>query len=151
MCLRCLRGPAWRLADAAGSAVQTAEERRLYGRPCIYPSFSDTEWLDQHQLDSMDVDRRHADSVDVFDEYLTVSEITKTLRLNDQMVRTMIDRSKLRAVRVGQRRVRVLRAELDAFLADRGPDHHVAVGARRSARGKYECSSRSAASSLDTP
>jgi excisionase family DNA binding protein len=60
----------------------------------------------------------NSDPVEVFDQYLTVSEIAKTLRLNEQTVRNMIDRGELRAVRVGARRVRVLRADLDAFLPD---------------------------------
>lgn len=39
------------------------------------------------------------------------------LRLNQQTVRNMLDRGELRAVRVGSRRVRIRRADLDAFLA----------------------------------
>ena len=63
-------------------------------------------------------DEPDTDAVEVFDQYLTVAEIAKTLRLNGQTVRNMIDRGELRAVRVGQRRVRVLRSDLDAFLSD---------------------------------
>jgi excisionase family DNA binding protein len=57
------------------------------------------------------------DPVEVFDDYLTIAEIAKTLRLNQQTVRNMDDRGELRAVRVGHRRVRVLRSDLDAFLS----------------------------------
>ncbi len=39
------------------------------------------------------------------------------LKLNQQTVRNMIDRGELGAVRVGKRRVRVRRSQLDAFLA----------------------------------
>jgi excisionase family DNA binding protein len=39
------------------------------------------------------------------------------LRLNPQTIRNMIDRRELGAVRLGQRRVRVRRSQLDEFLA----------------------------------
>jgi excisionase family DNA binding protein len=52
-------------------------------------------------------------------EYLTVAEIAELLKLNPQTIRNMIDRGELPAVRVGSRRVRVLRSDLDEFLAER--------------------------------
>jgi excisionase family DNA binding protein len=52
------------------------------------------------------------------DEYLTVAEIAAELKPNDQTIRNLIDRGDLPAVRVGTRRVRVLRSDLDAFLAE---------------------------------
>jgi len=51
------------------------------------------------------------------DEYLTVAEIASELRLNQQTIRNWIDQGSLRAVRVGPRRVRVLRSDLDRMLA----------------------------------
>ena len=42
------------------------------------------------------------------------------LRVNQQTVRNWIDRGELDAVRVGRRRVRVRRSELDRFL-EKGP------------------------------
>lgn len=53
------------------------------------------------------------------DELLTVAEIAQALKLNQQTVRNIIDRGELPALRVGERRVRVLRSDLDAFLAER--------------------------------
>ena len=53
------------------------------------------------------------------DEFLTVDEVATMLKLNPQTVRNMIDRAELPAVRVGSRRVRVMRSDLDAFLAER--------------------------------
>lgn len=53
------------------------------------------------------------------DELLTVAEIAQALKLNQQTVRNIIDRGELPALRVGQRRVRILRSDLDAFLAER--------------------------------
>jgi excisionase family DNA binding protein len=50
------------------------------------------------------------------DELLTVAEVAELLKLNQQTVRNMIDRGELRAVRVGQRRVRIRQSQLDAFL-----------------------------------
>ena len=38
------------------------------------------------------------------------------LKLNQQTVRNMIDRGELRAVRVGKRRVRIRRSDLDRFI-----------------------------------
>ena len=52
------------------------------------------------------------------DELLTVAEVAQTLRLNPQTVRNMIDRGEIPAIRVGSRRVRVERSDLDAFLAE---------------------------------
>jgi excisionase family DNA binding protein len=53
------------------------------------------------------------------DELLTVFEVAQQLRLNPQTIRNMIDRSELKALRVGQRRVRVTRSALDEFLGVR--------------------------------
>jgi len=50
-------------------------------------------------------------------ELLTVEEVAKILRLNQQTVRNMIDRRELGSIRVGPRRVRVRRSQLDEFLA----------------------------------
>ena len=50
-------------------------------------------------------------------EFLTVAEIADLLRLNQQTVRNWIDRGELPAVRVGVRRVRVRRSDLDALIA----------------------------------
>lgn len=54
------------------------------------------------------------------EDYLTVAEVAALLKLNPQTVRNWITREELRAVRVGARRVRVLRADLDRFLAATG-------------------------------
>jgi excisionase family DNA binding protein len=53
----------------------------------------------------------------VSDEFVTVHEIAELLKVNQQTVRNWIDRGELAAVRVGARRVRVRRADLDAYLA----------------------------------
>jgi excisionase family DNA binding protein len=54
----------------------------------------------------------------VEDEYLTVAEVATMLKLNQQTVRNIIDRGELPAVRVGARRVRILRSDLNGFLAE---------------------------------
>lgn len=51
------------------------------------------------------------------DDFLTVAEIAEMLRVNPQTVRNWLDRGELPGVRVGARRVRVRRRDLDAFLA----------------------------------
>jgi excisionase family DNA binding protein len=53
----------------------------------------------------------------VNEEFLTVSEIAETLKLNPQTVRNWIDRDELPALRVGSRRVRVRKSDFEAFLA----------------------------------
>lgn len=50
------------------------------------------------------------------DEFLTVAEVAETLKVVDQTVRNWIDRGELTGVRVGSRRVRVRREDLDRFL-----------------------------------
>ncbi len=50
------------------------------------------------------------------DEYLTVAEVASELKVNEQTVRSWIDRGERPAVRVGSRRVRVRRHDLDAFV-----------------------------------
>lgn len=52
----------------------------------------------------------------VENEFLTVDEVAELLKLNQQTVRNMIDRAEMPAVRVGPRRIRIRRADLDAFL-----------------------------------
>jgi excisionase family DNA binding protein len=51
------------------------------------------------------------------EELLTVEEVAEYLKLNQQTVRNMIDRRQLRAIRIGQRRVRIRQSELDRFIA----------------------------------
>jgi excisionase family DNA binding protein len=53
------------------------------------------------------------------DDLLTVNEIAQSLRVNPQTVRNWIDREQLTAIRVGARRVRVRRQDLDAFVGAR--------------------------------
>jgi excisionase family DNA binding protein len=50
-------------------------------------------------------------------EFLTVDDVAELLRMNPQTIRNWIDRNELPAVRVGSRRVRVRREDLDAFIA----------------------------------
>jgi excisionase family DNA binding protein len=50
------------------------------------------------------------------DQFLTVAEIAELLKLNQQTIRNMIDRGDLPAIRVGARRVRIRRADLEHFL-----------------------------------
>ena len=50
------------------------------------------------------------------DSFLTVAEVAELLRLNPQTIRNWIDQGALPAVRVGTRRVRIRRSELDRFL-----------------------------------
>src|SRR5450755_1117859 len=54
------------------------------------------------------------------DDSLTVAEIAARFKINLQTVRNWISRDQLRAVRLGARRVRVLRTDLDRFLAATG-------------------------------
>jgi excisionase family DNA binding protein len=75
------------------------------------------------------------------DEFLTVAQIAELLKLNPQTVRNMIDRGELPAVRVGSRRVRVRRSELDRFLE--------AGATGRLDAGSQESLSRSAAGRPD--
>lgn len=51
-----------------------------------------------------------------YDEFLTVFEVAALLKVNQQTVRNWIDAGKLPAVRVGARRVRILRSDLDKFI-----------------------------------
>jgi len=57
------------------------------------------------------------DSLAMDEEFLTVMEIAETLKVNPMTVRNWISREELPALRVGSRRVRVRRADFDAFLA----------------------------------
>ena len=53
------------------------------------------------------------------DEYLTVAEVARILKLNQQTVRNWIDRGELPALRAG-RRVRILRTDFDALVENAG-------------------------------
>jgi excisionase family DNA binding protein len=52
------------------------------------------------------------------DDLMTVTEIATALRLNQATIRNWIDAGKLPALRIGQRRVRVERADFDQLLAE---------------------------------
>jgi excisionase family DNA binding protein len=56
------------------------------------------------------------------DAFLTVAEIAELLKVNPQTVRNWIDRGELPGVRVGRRRVRVRRSDLDEYLAAGTPE-----------------------------
>jgi excisionase family DNA binding protein len=58
--------------------------------------------------------RRDVRIVIVDEPFLTVAQVAETLQLNQQNVRNWVDRGELPAVRVGKRRVRVRREDLDA-------------------------------------
>jgi len=53
--------------------------------------------------------------VDADESYLTVAEVAKTLKLNEQTVRNWIDQGALPALRVG-RRVRIKRSDFERIL-----------------------------------
>ena len=50
------------------------------------------------------------------DEFLTVAEVAELLKLNAQTIRNWLDRAELPYVRLGTRRVRIRRSDLDAFI-----------------------------------
>ncbi len=52
------------------------------------------------------------------DEFLTVAEVAELLKLNPQTIRNWIDNGQLPAVRVGQRRVRIKRTDLDRLIEE---------------------------------
>lgn len=60
------------------------------------------------------------------ESFLTVAEVAKTLKLNQQTVRNWIDQGSLPALRVG-RRVRIRRSDFERLLAD-GYSGNVAAG-----------------------
>jgi excisionase family DNA binding protein len=57
-------------------------------------------------------------SLNMAETYLTVAEIAQLLKVNQQTIRSWIDRRELAAVRVGSRRVRIKQSDLDGFLED---------------------------------
>jgi excisionase family DNA binding protein len=59
--------------------------------------------------------------VDPLPEVLTVAEIAERLKLNQQTIRNWIDDGRLPHLRIG-RRVRVYKADYDAFLKAAEPD-----------------------------
>jgi excisionase family DNA binding protein len=67
------------------------------------------------------------------DEFLTVPEIAELLTLNPQTIRNWIGRGGLPAVRVGSRRVRIRRSDLDRLLEAGATEKLVKPGAPRAA------------------
>ncbi len=51
-----------------------------------------------------------------WEEYLTINEIARHLKLNHQTIRNWIAQGRLPAIRIG-RRIRIRRADLDVILA----------------------------------
>jgi excisionase family DNA binding protein len=62
---------------------------------------------------------------------LTVAEVASQLKVTEQSVRNWIDRGQLAAIRVGSRRVRIRRSDLDAFLGVGATDQAADVDALR--------------------
>jgi excisionase family DNA binding protein len=62
-------------------------------------------------------------------ELLTVAQVAAILKLNPQTIRNWIDSGTLPAVRIGDRRVRIKREDLDDFVArgSTAPDNSVAA------------------------
>jgi excisionase family DNA binding protein len=58
----------------------------------------------------------HPTAVDTVDELLTQQQAAELLKVTVPTVRSMIDRSVLRAYRVGPRAVRIRRSDLDSIL-----------------------------------
>lgn len=50
------------------------------------------------------------------DELFTVAEVAAMLKLNPQTIRNWIDRGELACVRIGPRRVRIKRSDLDRLI-----------------------------------
>jgi len=50
------------------------------------------------------------------DEFLTVQEVSEYLKVNPQTVYNWLDRGELPSVRVGKRRRRIRRSDLNAFI-----------------------------------
>ena len=61
----------------------------------------------------MGLDSLQIASVRVDDEFLTVAEVAELLKLNPLTVRNWINRGELPAVRLGERRVRIKRSDLE--------------------------------------
>jgi len=68
-------------------------------------------------------------AVDWRDELLTVREVAEHLKLNEQTIRNWIDQGSLAAVRVGRRRVRIRRADLERLIADGATSSGTRTGA----------------------
>lgn len=68
-------------------------------------------------------------------EYMTVAEIAELFKLNQQTVRNWIDSGRLPAVRIGSRRVRVRRSDLENFVAAHSSIVDPGVGAREDGPG----------------
>jgi excisionase family DNA binding protein len=57
----------------------------------------------------------------MYETLLTVPEVAEWLKVNPQTVRNWIDRGELPAVRVGARRVRIKKSDLENFMAAASP------------------------------
>ncbi len=50
------------------------------------------------------------------DEFMTVAEVAELLKLNEMTIRNYVSAGKLAAVRIGDRRVRLRREDVDRFI-----------------------------------
>lgn len=50
------------------------------------------------------------------DEFMTVAEVAELLKLNEMTIRNYVSAGKLAAVRIGDRRVRIRREDVDRFI-----------------------------------
>jgi excisionase family DNA binding protein len=61
------------------------------------------------------------------DEYYTVQEAAKKLKMTKDALYKAIQRKQINTVRIGERRVRITGAEIARFNSSRYPDLRVAV------------------------
>ncbi len=55
------------------------------------------------------------------DEFLTANDVAALLKVNELTVRNWLDRGQITALRIGPRRVRFRRSDINAFIEARNP------------------------------
>jgi excisionase family DNA binding protein len=88
-------------------------------------------------------------SSDTSPEFLSVAEVAALLKMNQQTIRNWIDRGELSAVRLGTRRLRVRKSDLDVFLAGGVSSNKTGDGGADPARADLARAIDGARSALD--
>jgi excisionase family DNA binding protein len=86
----------------------------------------------------------------VHEELLTVEEVADWLKVHQQSVRNWIDDGEIHAIRVGRRRVRIRRSEIERFIGiDAGAQEHTAATIEPDAAQQFRSTMLDAAAKLD--
>jgi excisionase family DNA binding protein len=128
------------------SLADSAPQKRAAGRPKDLEALRELDRLLENDSQGPCRGRKRSETLPSMastdpHEYLTVAEVAAVLKLNQQTVRSWIDRGELPPLRV-DRRVRILRSDFDALIQNAGGHRRTRLRAAGTHRSSYGLTTR---------